>query len=202
MDGVERVAETPTSSSMRLQLVRTSRWTRPEIVQRAAAAFKRDLDDARTRDEHEHIATVLLGAAKVIDEYGLADFEATGLGQSRPWPSDVFGEFSMIAEDLPDVIDAVLAGHDTELGFHEQGCARSVRLQSADGVVLVSGGEVGPTTAPWEHHEPCPTGIHELTRMLQDLVTVFAEMVTDLHPDVAQVADFQNWRTPRIAPGR
>jgi len=201
MSSGERVVETstqPGTTPMRLNLVRTSRWAQPEIVQQAATAFKHALDVARDLDEHEDIVTLLLGAAQVIDEFGLAAFEATGLGQSQPWPSDVFGEFSMIAEDLPDVIDAVLAGRETELGFHEQGCARSVRLQPADGVVLVSGGEVLFDGRPWEPHQPCPTDIHELATMLQELVAVFADMVVDLHPDVAHIADFQEWRTPRI----
>jgi hypothetical protein len=142
---------------MRLTLTRTSRWSQPDVVRQAAESFRADLDDARRRDEHEHIRTVLLGAARVLDEFDVATFQASGLDQSRLWPSDVFGEFSMIAEDLPEVIQTILAGHDTTLDFAEQGCERSVRLEPAHGVVLVSGGQVLPGGRPWEPHKPCPT---------------------------------------------
>ena len=104
----------------------------------------------------------------------------------------------MIAEDLPDVIEAVVAGRRAELGFFEQGCARSVQLEpAANGVVLVSGGEVHFGGRPWQPHQPCPTDTPELARMLQDLVTAFADMLVDLNADLAHIPDFRDWRTPR-----
>jgi hypothetical protein len=188
------------TSPMHLELTRTSGWAEPETVRQAAAFLTDELDIAREMDEHEHITTVLLSAAQTIDEFGLAVFHADGLAQSRPWPDDVFGEFSMIVEDLPTVIDSILAGRAAELDFFEQGSARSVHLRPSGDVVLVSGGPVHLGGRPWQPHLPHAADPHALAEMLQSLIDTFAEMVIDLRPEVADLPAFQTWRRRIYAP--
>lgn len=182
--------------SFYLRLARTSKWSAGNVVRRASDAFRHRLDEACDIGEEGELVPVLLAAAETIDEFCLGRFEAGGLGQSRPWPSDVFGELSMIIDELPNIIDAIRHDVRTELGFLEQGCGRVVCLEpSGNSVRVLGGGSFGGL--PWEPHDAVLIKKAELIKMLQSLIDVFAGMVCDLEPQVAGIQSFCQWRAPR-----
>lgn len=144
-------------------------------------------------DDLQEFAIVLCG---LLDDAGVT-FSAGGFGDDN-WPVDVRFDLSSILPQLPQALDSVRSGADSELDFFEQGIQRAVAISYlGDQAVLTC-------RSYFTDWKPDPavetTDWASFGAMVENFAADVAEAAAIAAPELVDAEPLASWRSLRPRP--
>jgi hypothetical protein len=140
--------------------------------------------------EEKKIITLIQELCQLLQATSQAQFNVSGFGQDV-WPVDVAVDLSIILEQLPEAIDAVIEdNYPFQLDFYEQGIERRLDFDKHNNLVKIS----CYSATNWI---PNPSSIlveeEKVATQLLALRDSFLQATTRLLPEISSLERLNRW---------